>query len=352
MSTKQAKRKSSSPEKDTTSQESKDAPTDSSEDASKESKRTRVSVIDKVAFVGLGAMGYHMAGHLTRWAQTTGGQCVVFNRTASVAEKHSKEHGSIAANTLAELGDAKLIICCLPTSEVVREVFLGLDGHDDKSLGSRLSPGTVVVDCTSGDPSTTKVIGEALGLRGIKLVDAPVSGGPQGAKAGTLTVMMGGNEEAVATAMPAVQSMAKIARRVGPLGAGHTVKAVNNALNVSHLSIAAEGLLALTRAGVTPRAALEVINCSSGRSLQTEVRLPEEVLSRKFSFGFKVGLMQKDVTIAQSVMAANFPSVATEGYFVRTLSLLDEAVNKFGYDADYTTVVKVLEELAGAELSQ
>ena len=128
----------------------------------------------------------------------------------------------------------------------------------------------------------------------------------------------------------------------------YQVKAINNAMNVSHLLLASEGLLALQRFGVAPATALEVINASSGRSLQTEVRLPERVLTGSFDYGFKLGLMAKDVGIANAVMDANFPEAGQ--FFRRSGDVLGDAVAQLGPDADYTAAVKVLEGVAGMEL--
>ena len=150
-----------------------------------------------------------------------------------------------------------------------------------------------ILDTTSGVPSMTREIAEDLSSRGIVYIDCPVSGGPAGAEAGTLTAMLGSDDEAVAKeiVMPLVaQCFSKKTVFCGPSGSGMAVKSINNVMNTAHVCIAAEGLLALRNYGVEPDVALDVINSSSGRSLATQERVPEEALTGRFGFGFKVDL--------------------------------------------------------------
>lgn len=309
-------------------------------------------------------MGWHMAGHIQSKAKQDGVKinCKVWNRTHEVAEKHALEFGSEASASVKN-ASADYVFCCLPTSEVVRSVMA--------ELGPHLPRGAIVVDCTSGDPAITQEIAKDLAKldRDLRIVDSPVSGGPAGAEAGTVTSMIGGDQDAVEAVMPLIETYSKTAKHVGIASAGHAVKAINNALNASHLAIAAEGLLALQKAGVSPDAALSVINSSSGRSLQTEVRMEQCVLHRDFNYGFKVGLMEKDVGIANSIMENFFPNVdqvtegapaassssssdgvQVEGYFGRTLRILRKTVKELGGDADYTELVKCIENTAGHKL--
>lgn len=175
--------------------------------------------------------------------------------------------------------------------------------HLSPPADSHPTPVSLLVDCTSGDASETVKIGSLLlSQANIDMVDAPISGGPRGAEAGTVTGMFGGDSfENVETAMGLASFCGKKSR-VGKLGSGHAVKSVNNIMNTAHLMIATEGMLALKRAGVDVERALQCVNESSGRSLQSEVRLPEEVLSRRFGYGFDLQLMQKDVSFARNVI--------------------------------------------------
>ena len=287
-----------------------------------------------VAFVGLGAMGVGIAGNLHAGLVSQGGAALtVWNRTAAVAQKHAADHGTVAVAELTEVAAADVIVSCLPTSAQVRDVAT--------TLAPQLKSGTLWIDCTSGEPVATRAIAsEILSPAGVALVDCPVSGGPSGAASGQLTAMVGGEPEAVARATSLISLFAKKNTvPCGGLGCACAVKSVNNALNVSHLALvccahqesaplrrllliplipacppvaatclallylnlqAGEGLLALAKFGVAPEVALRAINGSSGRSLQTQERLPQAVLTRNFDYGFKLGLMLKDVDIALS----------------------------------------------------
>ena len=175
------------------------------------------------------------------------------------------------------------------------------------------------------------------------MVDAAVSGGPSGAQRGQLSVIVGGREEDVNSVRGVLQCFAKAITHVGPLGAGHAVKAMNNVLNASHLLLASEAMCALSNFGIDPQAALAAINLSSGRSLISEQRLSQEVFSRRFAYGFKLGLMHKDVTIANRILDQAFPSACL---MRQTMQLMDLALQQFGYNADYTEAVRVVEERA------
>merc|ERR1719330_255987 len=160
--------------------------------------------------------------------------------------------------------------------------------------------------------------------------------------------MLGADDEgAAARVLPVLQSFSKKVVRCGPTGSGHAVKAINNALNSAHLLLCAEGLLALQGVGVDPAVALEAINGSSGRSLQTEVRMPEEVLSRRFAYGFKLPLMAKDVSIARNMVTQNFPS---SRLLVAAADMVKDAAAEEADDADYTRIVCRLERNAGREI--
>jgi len=295
-------------------------------------------------WIGLGAMGYHMAGHVSRAVAAAGGNLplLVWNRTTSKAEAHVAEFSSCAAQKLSGLAECTVIFSCLPTSEEVANAAAQVAAS--RSSGS---PSCTWVDCTSGDPDRTRKLAEELAPAGLILVDCPVSGGPRGAAAATLTAMLGGEEQLWQPALPLVRAFASKLELCGPVGSGMAVKAVNNALNAAHVLLGAEGLLALQKFGVDPAKALSVINKSSGRSLQTEVRLPEEVLSRRFNYGFKLGLMQKDCGIAAGIVRAGFPDAPL---LLHACNAVAEAGKVQGPDADYTEVARWLEGLAGTEL--
>eukprot|EP00658_Telonema_sp_P-2_P057648 TRINITY_DN4607_c0_g3_i1.p1 TRINITY_DN4607_c0_g3~~TRINITY_DN4607_c0_g3_i1.p1 ORF type:complete len:231 (-),score=50.08 TRINITY_DN4607_c0_g3_i1:54-746(-) len=186
---------------------------------------------------GLGAMGYPMAGHLNQHSVNTFKEPIlVHNRTLEVAEKHSEQHGTVMAS-IEEIGQkCQLVFLCLPTSAVVATVL--------NQLLQAASQGLLIVDCTSGDPLQTRELASMCQARGHRFMDAPVSGGPAGAAAGKLAVLAGGSRDAVEAVLPWLNCFSKKVEHIGPVGAGHATKAVNNALNTTHLLAAAEGLLA------------------------------------------------------------------------------------------------------------
>ncbi|GAA6734464.1 NAD(P)-dependent oxidoreductase [Thermus oshimai] len=288
--------------------------------------------MDKVAFLGLGAMGYPMAGHLARRFPT-----LVWNRTFEKALRHQAEFGSKAV-PLEEVAEARVVFTCLPTTKEVAEVAERLFPH--------LRPGTYWVDATSGEPEASRRLAERLLERGVVYLDAPVSGGTAGAERGTLTVMMGGPEEGVEAVRPYLAYAKKVVH-VGPMGAGHAVKAINNALLAVNLWAAGEGLVALVKQGVSAEKALEVINASSGRSNATENLIPERVLTRAFPKTFALGLLVKDLGIAMGVLDGE---KAPSPLLRLTRELYEMAKRALGGEADHVEALKVLEAWGGAEI--
>jgi len=288
----------------------------------------------KLAYIGLGAMGRPMAANLARWFET-----LVWNRTGAVAREHADAHGSSAVERLADLAEADVVCSCLPTSREVAAVA--------GELGPALRDGTTWIDHTSGDPATTRDVAAALADAGVSYLDAPVSGGTDGAETGRLTVMVGGEEAVLERVAPVLDAVASRVVHVGPVGSGMAVKAVNNALLATSLRAAGEGLLALRAAGVDPSTALEVINASSGRSFATERLIPERVITRRFPPTFALVLLAKDVGIATQ-LAGSSP---VDGRVLELVGQLTaDAVEQLGPDADHTELVRALEDDAGMEL--
>lgn len=239
----------------------------------------------KISFIGLGAMGYPMAGHLAKHHDVT-----VWNRTEEVARRHAGEHGTRVANSLEDCSDADVILTILPTS---REVDLVVE-----KLIASVRPDTLWMDCTSGDPASSRATAKLLAERGVAFVDAPVTGGTPGATKGTLTVMAGGESEAFRRAEEIARSFAAKIVHVGGVGSGHAIKAINNVMLGTHLWIAGECLLLAKKFGIDPATVLEVVNAGSGRSFVSESLLPSRVLEGKWPVVFKLALHDKDIRIA------------------------------------------------------
>lgn len=293
-----------------------------------------------VAFLGLGAIGAPMARHLA----TDAFDLALWNRTAAKAHAVADGRRARVAATPADAArGADIVITCLPTS---REVETLLDG--DAGLLAGLARGAVVVDCTSGDPASSQRIADRLAGHGVGFLDAPVSGGVAGAEKGALTVMVGGDAALLERVHPVLAAFGSKIVHCGAVGAGHAIKAVNNALLAVHVWSAAEGLAALARAGVAPAVALDVINASSGRSNASEHLVPQRVLTRAFPRTFRLALLDKDIGIAADFARAQ--GVAAP-LLQLTAELFRLAHRELGEDADHVEAVKLVERWAGVEIS-
>lgn len=292
-----------------------------------------------IAFLGLGAIGAPMAKHLTQPGFTLS----VWNRTASKAAAFAAANNARHAKTPADAArGAEIVITCLPTS---REVAALLDGAD--GLLATMAKGSLLIDCTSGDPATSRQTAARLAEKGIGFLDAPVSGGVSGAEAGKLTVMVGGDAVLLERARPALQAFGEKIVHCGPVGAGHAIKAINQALLAVAIWSLGEGMLALSKAGVKPEVALDVINASSGRSNTSMNLFPQRVIGRAFPRTFKLALLDKDVRIgAQFLREQNVPSPMIQ----LAAELFAAAHAELGDDADHVEAVKVVERTGGAEI--
>jgi 3-hydroxyisobutyrate dehydrogenase len=297
--------------------------------------------MSSVAFLGLGAIGRPMA---VRLARAPGVALSVWNRTRDRAETFAREHGVRAAASPAEAArGADVVITCFPVSADVESV---LDGPDGLLAGMR--QGATLVDCTSGDPAGSKRIAARLAERGIGFLDAPVSGGTSGAEQGTLTVMVGGDAALLERVRPTLEPFGKKIVHCGPVGSGDALKAVNNALLAVHLWSAAEGLAALSKAGVKAEVALDVINASSGRSNASMNLFPERVLTRAFPRTFRLALLDKDVGIAAGVAREQkVPAPLLQ----LTADLFRIAHTALGEEADHVEAVRIVEQWANQEIA-
>jgi 3-hydroxyisobutyrate dehydrogenase len=210
-----------------------------------------------------------------------------------------------------------------------------------------MSRGALLVDCTSGDPGTSRRIAARLEPLGLGFIDAPVSGGVKGAVEGTLTVMCGGDAADLARVKPVIESFGKKIVHCGPIGAGDAVKAMNQALLAITIWGTGEALVALAKSGVSPEVALEVINSSSGRSNASMNLFPERVIGRKFPRTFRLALMDKDARIAAQIARdVQVPAPLTQ----LAADLCTLAHKQLGEEADHVEAVHVIEQWAGAEI--
>jgi 3-hydroxyisobutyrate dehydrogenase len=293
-----------------------------------------------VAFLGVGAIGRPMARRIAE----AGLPLAVWNRTADRARALAEATGARHAASPADAArDADVVITCLPTSPDVESL---LDGEHGLIAGLR--KGATLVDCTSGDPATSRRIAQRVAAKGVSFLDAPVSGGVGGAEKGALTVMVGGDAAVLERVRPVLETFGQKIVHCGEIGAGDALKAVNNYLLALHIWSTAEGLVTLVRAGVSPRVALDVINASSGRSNASMNLFPERVLTRAFPRTFRLALLEKDVGIAAAV--AREQKVPAPLLQI-TADLYRLARNELGEVADHVEAAKIVEQWAGAAIA-
>ena len=240
----------------------------------------------RVAFVGLGVMGYPMAGHLAKAGHDT----AVFNRTAAKAEQWVAKFGGRSVPTPADAAQgANIVFVCVGNDDDVREVILGDDG-----VLQGLGEGSIVVDHTTASATLARELYALAGEKNIGFLDAPVSGGQAGAENGQLTVMVGGDNDVFEIARPIIDCYAKAITRIGPAGSGQLAKMVNQICIAGIVQGLAEGLHFAGRAGLDEAVVIESISKGAAQSWQMDNRW-ETMVAGEFDFGFAVDWMRKDL---------------------------------------------------------
>lgn len=241
-----------------------------------------------VAFIGLGVMGYPMAGHLAK----NGYDVTVFNRTAAKMDAWVVEHGGQAADTPAEAAKgAEFVFACVGNDDDLRSVTIGESGAFDG-----MEAGSVFIDHTTASAGVARELAERGITKGIDFLDAPVSGGQAGAKNGVLTVMVGGDSHVFDRCLPLIECFARAARLMGPAGAGQLTKMVNQICIAGLVQSLSEGIQFATKAGLDPAAVIDVISKGAAQSWQMENRY-QTMIDGEFEHGFAVDWMRKDLGI-------------------------------------------------------
>ncbi len=268
----------------------------------------------KTAFIGLGVMGYPMAGHLAKAGHTV----AVYNRTAAKADKWATEHGGKSARTPREAATgAEFVFVCVGNDDDVRHVVLGQDG----ALAG-MAKGAVLVDHTTASATLAVELEAAAKEKGIGFLDAPVSGGQAGAEGGTLTVMVGGEAATFAAAEPVMKAYGRAVTHMGPAGSGQLTKIANQICVAGNLQALAEALNFAVKAGLDGARVVDVISKGAATSWQMENR-GKTMVEDKFDFGFAVDWMCKDLDIALAEGKAKgvpMPATALINQFYREVS--------------------------------
>lgn len=292
----------------------------------------------RVGFVGLGAMGTPM----TRRLVEAGYEVVGFDVAAEARERVAAFGVTPAERVESAVVDTDVLVLMLPDSGVVESVL------GSAAVAAALTPRTLVVDMSSSEPLRTRTLAGRLGEHGVRMVDAPVSGGVAGAEGGRLTVMAGGSDEDVEGLRPFLEVFGKVIH-TGAVGSGHAVKALNNLLSATHLLVTSEAMLAGERFGLDPQVMLEVFNGSSGRSGSTENKFPNFIIPGTFNSGFGLRLMLKDMRIA--VQLAAQVDVSCE-LGLEAVQVWSEAAEELPAKADHTEIARWLREKEGGRAAE
>ncbi|WP_315811219.1 NAD(P)-dependent oxidoreductase [Bradyrhizobium sp. SZCCHNR2028] len=295
-----------------------------------------MSAPGKILFVGIGNMGWPMAARLLG----AGFAVAVNDAVPERAADFVRQIGGIEAGDLAAAAaDADVIITMLPTSKHVADAV--------GTLRAGLRQGHVVIDMSSGAPAATQAIAADLAPLGVIMLDAPVSGGVPRAVTGELAIMAGGEPAALDCVEPLLRAMGTTIHRIGGLGSGQAMKALNNLVSAGGFLIGIEALLIGQQFGIDPGLMTDVLNASTGMNNSTQKKFKQFVLSRQFNSGFGLDLMVKDLSIALEVarasgVAAPFSNLCRE--------LSASAQGMLGPGQDHTALAKLSEALAGIEL--
>ncbi len=292
--------------------------------------------IKRVAFLGIGNMGWPMAANLVK----AGFDVTVADVVPGRADAFAAETGGKAAASPAEAAKgADCVITIVPTSKQVAEAV--------EAVGPSLAAGMLVIDMTSGQPGRTREIAAGLAAKGVAMIDCPVSGGVPRAKTGQLAIMAGGEEADLDRADAVLKAMGTSIHRCGPIGAGQAMKALNNLVSAGGYLIGIEALLIGQRFGLDPAKMVDVLNASTGMNNSTQKKFKEYVLSRRFDAGFGLDLMVKDLSIALEV---GRETTTPTPFAALCREMWASAAALLGPGADHTAVAKLSEQMSGTVL--
>ena len=284
-----------------------------------------------IAFIGLGQMGLPMVANLLSAGFVVRGFDLSENARAEAAQL-----GAVACATPAEAAQgAAAVITMLPNGAIVRDVLLG-----QGAVASAMSKGAVVLDMSSSAPTDTKALSDDLAQLGLNLVDAPVSGGRTRAVSGDLSVMVGGDAAVIDAVVPVLEPMSARIFRTGGIGTGHAMKAINNYVSGAGAVAAMEGVILGKAFGLDGDAMVDILNVSTGRNNTTDAKMKQFVLSEAYNSGFSLGLMAKDIGIAEGL--ANELKLSL-GALAETSARWRDAEGALDRDADHTEMYRYLD---------
>jgi len=289
---------------------------------------------EKLGFIGLGAMGQPMSRRLLE----AGYKLVVYDlrKEAVQAVVAQGAEEALSAKEVAE--KCRRVITIVPNSEVVEQVIFGPEGL---LQGNRADD--ILIEMTSAYPPSTLKVYRALASKGVLMIDAPVSGGVVGAEAGTLSIMVGGEEKVFEACRPILSVLGKNFFYMGGIGSGHAVKAINNFLSATTLAATSEAVILASKLGLSPQRVIEVLQVSTGRSYSTELKFPKFVLPRTFNSGFTIDLMYKDIeTVTRMAREYKIPMFLAN----MVQQIFGCAMIQVGEKGDHTAIFAYLEDWA------
>jgi 3-hydroxyisobutyrate dehydrogenase len=294
----------------------------------------------RIGYIGLGHMGGALAKRLLREHKLT-----VFDLSRERCAEFAALGATVAASP-AELGAVcDIVLTCLPTSAQVRMVIFG----DNDGLIRGMKPGGLIVDQTSGATAATRAMAEELAATGVALIDAPVSGGPRGADAGTIAIMVGADPAQYGRIEPVLHVISPNVAHVGPLGAGHTLKSLNNMMSAANRLLAFEAVSLAVANGIDAKVAVDVINKSSGMNNSTMNVFPKNIFTDDFHAHFTLALMEKDVALAAELATGGFAELTLTPQILRNYRM---AIERFGRDGDLHETIRLYEEAAGKPIAK
>ena len=294
----------------------------------------------RIGFIGLGVMGTPMAGHLAK----AGHSLTVLDIDRAKADRLAAAHPNVVvAPTPREVAEAAdVVVTMLPSGEYVREVALGQNGLIEGFEG-----GELLIDTSSCEPWITVDTARALATSDVEMVDSATSGAEMGAKAATLVFMIGGSAAAVARARPVLEVLGKHQFHLGPIGAGHAMKSINNTITAMTLAATAEGLVLGKMLGLDPNVMTDVLNVSTGMSWITQTHIKQRITNHAFDDPFKLELMVKDIGIALELARRENANVP---FWALGQAIWRKADEIAGRGASVSELVRHVERVGGATI--
>jgi 3-hydroxyisobutyrate dehydrogenase-like beta-hydroxyacid dehydrogenase len=292
---------------------------------------------ENIGFIGVGRMGVRMARRLI-----DAGHALNIYDTSAEAMVPLVAAGATRADSPAAVASAaEIVFASLPTPPIVLGAALGPKGVIE---GSRVK---IFIDTSTTGATVERAVAEDLAAKGIRMVDAPVSGGINGAEKGTLAVMVSCSEETLARVKPVLEVLGKLFFVGTQPGQGQTMKLLNNLLSATAMAITSEAVAMGVKAGLDPSLVIDVFNAGTARNSATQDKVKQHVISRTFSYGFGIGLLNKDIRLCMAE-ADNFGVPMVVGSAVR--QLLSIATQTEGFDADMTAMARTVEKFAGVQI--